>query len=174
MLEHLQPGSREVLDVGVGGCPCMTLTLAQAGYRVVALDRSMAAIAEARLQVERERLLDRVTFLRRDAAATGLPDGAFENVTAFDALGHMRALRTVIREIARVTTRRGRVVIGELTAKGRLVTGHPADGRLLPRLHALLKAHFARVDRIDGAFTSLFVCSGRSSSNRRVRNGTSR
>lgn len=173
VLEHLRRGSGRMLDVGVGGCPCLTLALARAGYRVTALDRSLVAIAEARRRVEREQLLERVTFVHREAAATGFPDGAFRNVAAFDALGHMGNLPGVIREMARITARNGRLVISELNGKGRLITGHPADGRFLSRLQALLEAHFASAVRIDGAWTTLFVCNGRRSFKGGRRNGAS-
>jgi hypothetical protein len=50
----------------------------------------------------------------------------------------------------------------------RVIAGHPPDAGLLVRLHTLLKAYFARVNRVAGLYAVLFICHGPASFVRRL------
>ena len=71
-----------VLDVGTGtGAIALALADEHPGARVTALDRSAAALALARENLDRTGLGARVTLVERDLAA-GLPEGPFDVVVS--------------------------------------------------------------------------------------------
>lgn len=71
------PGPRRALDLGTGcGILAVTLALEHGAVRVVALDRSVAALALARVNARRHGVTDRVTFVASDWTRALAPGAA--------------------------------------------------------------------------------------------------
>lgn len=106
-LGDLPEGTR-LLDVGCGN-GYLARRLARAGVRVVGVDASSELIALAQARETRERL--GIEYLHRDAAdLEGLSDSAFDVALANMSLMDMERTAEVLRELARVTRDRGRLV----------------------------------------------------------------
>jgi len=107
-LQFAQTQARSpILELGAGSgrisCP-----LAQAGHRVLALDRSRAMLDALRARLERERLGDSVEIITADMREIPLDDGTVGMVLApFNTLMHLytwQDLLACFREVARVLT----------------------------------------------------------------------
>jgi demethylmenaquinone methyltransferase / 2-methoxy-6-polyprenyl-1,4-benzoquinol methylase len=117
-----RPGQR-VLDVATG-TGLVALALAERGASVVGLDQS-----DDMLAVARQRLGDRVTFVRGEAERLPFADGEFDALTFTYLLRYVDDRAATMRELARVVKRDGRI--------GMVEFGVPA----VPPLHALWRVH---------------------------------
>jgi len=130
----VRPGQR-VLDVATG-TGLVAHELADRGADVVGLDQS-----EAMLAVARERLGDRVTFVRGEAERLPFADAEFDALTFTYLLRYVDDRAATMRELARVVRPRGRIGMVEfgvpaaapLRALWRVHTrvGLPLIGRLV-------------------------------------------
>ncbi|MDD4870963.1 MAG: class I SAM-dependent methyltransferase [Kiritimatiellae bacterium] len=134
-----------ILDVGMGGCACMSFFLARLGFAVTGVDRSPHAVHVARQNARTKRL--KGPFVARLANAHNLPfeDGAFYAVISFRSLHHIDAPRSVIREMFRVCRPGGMVLIADLNAVGRKIYKHEPDCdgllRMIKRVAGRLSAY---------------------------------
>lgn len=103
------PGVR-ALDLGTG-TGTLALGLARRGLHVTGLDVAAGMVASAKAQAEAQRL--DVAFLEAPAERTGLPDAAFELVTAGQCW-HWFDRPAAARECRRVLTPGGHLVIVHL------------------------------------------------------------
>ncbi len=106
----LQPGER-LLDLGTG-TGRYAVEAAARGAWVVGVDASPAMLAVAR---ERLRASGRpVQLVRADLAHLPFPDGAYDAAVAVTSLCFVDNPVAVLREVRRVLTPGGRLVLGEL------------------------------------------------------------
>ncbi|GAA4513534.1 hypothetical protein GCM10023191_080740 [Actinoallomurus oryzae] len=109
--EYLRVGPSDTLaDLGCGRGGPGLIVAARTGARLIGLDLSEVAIADARRAAERFRLSSPAEFRRSDIAATGLPDGCVEAAMSVDALTFAPDKQQALREIARILTPGGRLV----------------------------------------------------------------
>lgn len=102
---------QRVLDVGAGGGR-FARELAQDGAEVIALDRSHAMSAAARLRGKGGR--HPVRLVTGDALALPFRDDSFDTVVAVTLLCFLVKPGNAVREMARVTRPDGKVVVGDL------------------------------------------------------------
>ena len=100
-------GDERVLDVGTG-TGAVAFALAPLVAEVVGVDASPERIAAARRLAEDA---PNVSFAEADAAALPFEFGAFDLVTCFRTLHHVRRPEVVIAELVRVTRLEGRVLV---------------------------------------------------------------
>lgn len=107
--EHLRVGPPDTLaDLGCGrGGPGLVVAT-RTGARLIGLDISEVAIADAQCAAERFRLP--AEFRRGDFAATGLPDSRVGAVMSVDALTFAPDKQQALGEIARILAPGGRLV----------------------------------------------------------------
>lgn len=104
----LRPGQR-VLEVGVG--TGLNLDLYPAGVEVVGVDLSGAMLREARERIVRRPVAARVDLARMDASRLAFAPESFDAVYAPYVVSVVPQPRAVVKEMARVCKRRGRVVV---------------------------------------------------------------
>jgi O-antigen biosynthesis protein len=132
---------KEVLDAGCGlGYGSATLAAAGAA-RVVGLDISGDAIAEATARAG-----GRAEFVRGDIAAIPFPDGSFDVVTCFEALEHVAGAEAALDELSRVLSRDGLLLVSSPN-RAVYTPGNPHHvSEFLPEeLEATLDRRFANV-----------------------------
>jgi len=95
-----------VLDVATGSAFGAAL-LARQAAAVWAIDIDLPSLRGAADQYGRGKIL----FLRADAARLPFPDASMDLVVAFEVLEHVRDQEGLVRELARVATRGGLVLI---------------------------------------------------------------
>lgn len=138
-----------VVEVGAGACACLTLVLAAHDFRILAIDRDAAAVADARRVLAGVGLLDRMVLARADASVLPLRACSVRTVVAYDALHHAEDLWGAVREIARVLHPRGRLIVSDWD--------EPANG-FLGRLTRALCAHFRKVTITAREDRRVYVC----------------
>lgn len=111
----LQPGHR-LLDVASGIGTTVLVAATEYDVRADGVDLSPANVTLATGAAAARRLADGVTFLRGDAEALPLPDGAWDAVVCECALCTFPSKPTAIAEMARVLKPGGRVGITDITA----------------------------------------------------------
>jgi ubiquinone/menaquinone biosynthesis C-methylase UbiE len=112
-LAELQPENR-VLDIGTGSG---IVALAAAEHlrgpgSVTGIDLSDGLLAEAREEVARAGLADKIRLEKADAEALPFPDRTFDVVLSLFALLHFPNPEKAVAEMFRVLTPGGRLVIG--------------------------------------------------------------
>jgi len=129
----IQDIGQPVLEIGAGGCACLTLVLAKRGLRVLAIDRDAKAVTTARRAIPGPRLRRQVVLAQADAARLPFHSGSIRTVVAYNALHHADELRASVAEIARILHRTGRLIISDWD--------EAKDG-YLDRLDRALRARF--------------------------------
>lgn len=102
----------EVVDFGCGS-GVLTVEIARWAKRVIAIDRSAAALAQASRRAEREGRSN-ITFLEADLEALHLPSGKKDLVVVSQSLHHVESPSAVLEEAARIVKPSGRLVVLEL------------------------------------------------------------
>lgn len=156
-----------VLDVGMGGCACMSRLLVRHGFDVVGVDRSAQAVHEARIEGQGQ-------FEARRADAEHLPfaEAEFDAVVAYHTLHHADDAEQVLAEMFRVCRPGGTIMVAELTARGRREYGDIADGGiLLRRTGRYLQRAGERLRRYKTVNDILFVCRKPASANDGMNDG---
>ncbi len=138
-----------VVEVGAGACACLTLILAAHDFRILAIDRDAAAVADAQRILGGVDLLKRMTLMQADATTLPLRSGSIRTVVAYNALHHMEDPWGTALEIARVLHPRGRLIVSDWD--------EPANG-FLGRLTRALRAHFRRLTITPREERRVYVC----------------
>ena len=128
-LAGVKPHHR-VLDVACGP-GFVALEFARHAREVVGVDLTAEMLKKARARARRENLKN-VRFRRADATRLPFSGAAFDLVTARASFHHFPAPGRVLREMARVVGRHGRILISDNTSKN-----DPAKSRLQNRLEKL-------------------------------------
>jgi SAM-dependent methyltransferase len=102
-------GARRVLDIAAGEAG-YTVDIARRGPRAVALDPSPRMLARARGIIDETGA--RVTLVRGIAETLPFRDQSFDGVLCHSAIDHMADPDGAVREMARVLTPDGRLVLG--------------------------------------------------------------
>jgi cyclopropane fatty-acyl-phospholipid synthase-like methyltransferase len=112
LLQQLGLGiaGQDILDLGTG-TGALAIPLAQAGAHVVGVDASEGQLAAAREAAARARLTIAFKFAR--AEATGLPDAAFDAITASMCWGYFETAR-MVEEVPRLLRQDGVLLIASL------------------------------------------------------------
>jgi 2-polyprenyl-3-methyl-5-hydroxy-6-metoxy-1,4-benzoquinol methylase len=106
------PGGR-ALDIGCGIC-ANSMRLARRGYIVSAADYSEPILAQARDNVSRNQLLERVTISREDILNLSFPDDHFDLVLCWGVLMHIPEAERAISQLTRVAKPGGFIVMEEV------------------------------------------------------------
>jgi len=140
----------EVADFGCG-TGVLSVSMARWAKRVVAIDRSAAALAKAKERAQREKVKN-VTFLEEDLQRLSVKTSSFDLVVLSQSLHHVHEPKPVLAEAQRILKKGGKLVVLELMphdqawVKDRL--GHQHLGFAPEWLELELKqAGFAHVSR---------------------------
>jgi SAM-dependent methyltransferase len=141
-----------VLDAGAGlGGVARWLAL-RYGCRVVALDRSPAAVAAGHRLTRRARLAERVHGVAGSFEAVPARDGAFTQIWSVEALQHARDLGRALRELFRVLRPGSPLALHEVVRRAASVPslgGAWRHGTRDDYLDALAAAGFADIECDD-------------------------
>ena len=111
MLELLgaTPGDL-LLDAGCG-VGTHSIRLAQAGYRVHAIDFSAPALREGQQRAQAVGLGDRITFEPADLVHLHLPDESFARIFCWGVLIHIPAIEEALNSLVRILKPGGRLAL---------------------------------------------------------------
>jgi len=124
------PGSR-ALDIGCGIC-ANSVRLAKRGYIVSAADYSEPILIQARENVLRHQLADRITIAREDILNLSYPSDYFDLVLCWGVLMHIPDAERAISELVRVAKPGGFLVLEEINQNA-------PEARLMRRVWSTLK-----------------------------------
>lgn len=116
-LARLIPPGLRVADIGTG-TGVLALELARAGLRVIAVDHSPRMLEAARSKLEQDPGLE-VDLRLGDASSLPLADGEVDAAFAHMVLQYLAAPLDAVREMARVVTPGGRVVVIDFVSHDR-------------------------------------------------------
>ena len=148
-----------ILDIGMGGCGCMSFFLAKLGFDVVGIDRSPRAIHVAREDARKKRF--RGSFEAKLANAENLPfsDNDFDAVLSYHSMHHMGNAEKVIGEMYRVCKKRGLVLVSDLHEEGRKAYKHKPDScDLFKRIEESLAKHAKSARKVRSKYNMMFIC----------------
>jgi 2-polyprenyl-3-methyl-5-hydroxy-6-metoxy-1,4-benzoquinol methylase len=106
------PGSR-ALDIGCGIC-ANSIRIARRAYIVSAADYSEPILIQARDNVFRQGLADRITIAREDILNLSYPSDHFDLVLCWGVLMHIPSAERAVSELVRVTKPGGFLVLEEI------------------------------------------------------------
>lgn len=104
---------KRALDIGCGIC-ANSMRLARRGYIVSAADYSEPILAQARDNVSRNQLLDRITINREDILNLSFPDNHFDLVLCWGVLMHIPNAERAIGQLIRVAKPNGLIILEEV------------------------------------------------------------
>ncbi|MGF1511654.1 MAG: class I SAM-dependent methyltransferase [Myxococcota bacterium] len=107
---------QHVLDAGCG-YGFHLLRLADHGLRVTGIDFSETALENARKNLERFQLQDRVELRQGNLLELPFEDASFDHVNCWGVLMHIPELEKALSELSRVLKPGGRIAIGENNAR---------------------------------------------------------
>lgn len=111
-----QPPNSRALDIGCGIC-ANSIRLARRGYIVSAADYSEPILVQARENVARSRLSDRITIGREDILDLSFPSNHFDLVLCWGVLMHIPDAEKAISELVRVAKPGGVLVLEEINQR---------------------------------------------------------
>jgi len=95
------------------GTGALSVEIARWAKRVIAIDRSRAALDQAKERAEREGLAN-IQFLRQDLHRLSLADAELDLVVISQSLHHVQEPPAVLREASRILKPGGRLIVLEL------------------------------------------------------------
>ncbi|GAC1351401.1 MAG: bifunctional demethylmenaquinone methyltransferase/2-methoxy-6-polyprenyl-1,4-benzoquinol methylase UbiE [Polyangiales bacterium] len=117
-------GEVHVLDVATGtGDLAIAIARKHPSAHVVGVDPSPKMLAVAERKASVAALQHRVTFREGDAQCLAFEQGTFDGVAIAFGIRNVPDRKRALRELARVTRRRGRIVVLELSEPPRSVIG---------------------------------------------------
>ena len=120
-----------VLDAGCGPGASAVWLARELGAKVVGVDLSPGHVYRARRLANRNGVLDRVVFERRDFTATTFPDESFDVVWAVESVCHAKDKPRFLAEAYRLLKPGGRLIVADLFRSTRSLT--PEEEELLGR-----------------------------------------
>jgi 2-polyprenyl-3-methyl-5-hydroxy-6-metoxy-1,4-benzoquinol methylase len=109
----LEPSKNTLLlDAGCGDAS-KSIRLAARGLRVTAIDFSQTVLDLAKKKIGHSGFANSIDLRREDLCALSFDDGAFDCVLCWGVLMHIPSVETAVQELARVTRRKGFLVIQE-------------------------------------------------------------
>ena len=148
-----------ILDIGMGGCGCMTFFLARRGFDVIGIDRSPRAIHVSRKDAKKKRFRGSFEAKLADAENLPFPDNEFDAVFSYHSMHHMDNAEKVIDEMCRVCKKKGLILISDLHEEGRKAYKHEPDSvDLLKRIGKSLAKHSKLVRKIRSKRYLMFIC----------------
>ena len=108
-----QPLRSRALDIGCGIC-ANSIRFARRGYIVSAADYSEPILAQARENVARHGLSDRITIGREDILNLSFPNNHFDLVLCWGVLMHIPDAERAISQLVRVVKPGGYIVLEEI------------------------------------------------------------
>ncbi len=148
-----------ILDIGIGGCGCMSFFLAKMGFDVIGIDRSPRAIHISRKDAKKKRFRGSFEAKLADAENLPFPDNDFDAVLSYHSMHHMDKVEKVIGEMCRVCKKRGLVLISDLHKEGRKAYQHePDSSNLLERTEKTLAKHAKSMRKVRSKYNMMFIC----------------
>lgn len=128
---------RDILEMGCGN-GYMSLVMARAGHRFVAMDRDMEMLHTAALNLAGNDLLGNVSLVLADAACAPFGLGSFDLIIAVDFFHHVESSMGVLDEIDRILRPSGGAIIADFDDEGLdlIASVQAAEGRVHPVLGA--------------------------------------
>lgn len=148
-----------ILDIGMGGCGCMSFFLAKRGFDVIGIDRSPRAIHVSRKDAGKEKF--KGSFEARLANAENLPfpDNEFDAIFSYHSMHHMDNVQKIIDEMFRVCKKRRLILISDLHEEGRKAYEHkPDSGNLLKRIEKSLAKYTKSIRKVKTRYNMMFIC----------------
>jgi 2-polyprenyl-6-hydroxyphenyl methylase/3-demethylubiquinone-9 3-methyltransferase len=125
---------RDILDVGLGECGCMSFFMAKRGFNVTGIDSSSHAIHISRKSAKRRKLRGSFQAKRANAEKMSFEDNMFDAVIAYNSLHHVENLKSVISEMFRVCKRGGWILVSDFE-KNKKKCNHPIPKGFLKKVH---------------------------------------
>jgi ubiquinone/menaquinone biosynthesis C-methylase UbiE len=124
------PVSGNILEIGTGKGH-FALALARRGFRFTSIDISSQEQAIAKLNLRYFKLEKKVDFRIQDAQALDLPDKGFDIIFSINVLHHLENPIKVLKEMVRLLSLSGKIVISDFTKKGLEIinTCHRLEGK---------------------------------------------
>jgi ubiquinone/menaquinone biosynthesis C-methylase UbiE len=122
------------LDIGAGK-GLLSIAVAKRGIDVLAIDLNEYDLQFANYLTEKENLKDKITFLCLDATSLPFEDSYFKTVVMMDVLHHLQNGEPVLKEMERVLSQDGKMIIAEFDEEGFEIVAkaHQNEGTTHPR-----------------------------------------
>jgi len=147
----------DVLDVGLGGCGCMSFLMAKRGFNVTGIDSSSHAIHISRKTAKRRKLRGSFQAKRANAEKMSFENNMFDAVMAYNSLHHVENLKSVISEMFRVCKRGGWILVSDFE-KNKKKCNHPISKGFLKKVHLQLMAKTKSIRILNGKSNTMFFC----------------
>jgi 2-polyprenyl-3-methyl-5-hydroxy-6-metoxy-1,4-benzoquinol methylase len=139
ILSCLNPAKNSsVLDAGCGDAS-KSIRLAARGLHVTAIDFSQSVLDLAKKKIGNSAFANSIDLQREDLCALSFDDGAFDCVLCWGVLMHIPSVETAVQELARVTSRKGFLVIHESNMRSIQSAGQRSLMRLLRKDMSAMK-----------------------------------
>lgn len=122
--------SGNVLEIG-SGRGVTALSLARAGYDFTSIDNDKEMLKVTAMNLAGEGLLDKADLRVMNAYSLGFKGKSFDSIFVIEALHHMEDAEGIFREIDRVLSAGGKLVLADFNKKGRKIIEkvHGSEGR---------------------------------------------
>jgi ubiquinone/menaquinone biosynthesis C-methylase UbiE len=101
-----------ILDAGCGYC-YHSIRLAKLGFKVQGVDFSEQALSEARINIQKESLEDRIDIHKDDLLNLSFSDNSFNYVMCWGVLMHIPEVTQALTELCRVLKPGGKLILME-------------------------------------------------------------
>ncbi|NLN39553.1 MAG: class I SAM-dependent methyltransferase [Smithella sp.] len=131
VIEKALPVSGRILEAGTGK-GYFSLTLARAGFSFTTCDISAGEQRYARMNLAYYGLDAQVSFEVADLEQLPCKDGSYDVIFAVNLLHHLASLEPAVKEMMRVLSGEGKIILADFNEKGMAVLDklHAQDGRV--------------------------------------------